>query len=205
MKAWSQFFRDVLPDVMGCPEPSMELALLRAAREFFAGAHVWTVWLDNTMKIAGITEYDIELERNCELVKVLRATLGDRRIDITTPDSLPDDWQINPTARAECIFTSDGKTITLLPSNATGLLRVQAVLKPSNAAVGIEDYLFDRYVEPIATGAKARLMLQPGKPYSNPAYGSVLDGQFRDAISGILIQRFRAFSKAFPRARIQTY
>lgn len=206
MKAWSEFYRDVLPEVTGCPEPSMNLALLRTAQQFFSRAHVWTVWLDNTTTIADATEYDIELEPGSELVKMKRATLDGRPIRLTTPDSLPDDWKTNSAGIDTCVFTTDNKTITLLPANAAGLiLRVEATLKPSNTATGVEDSYFDQYVDIIAMGAKARLMQQQGMSFSNPVRGLDLERQFDDAVSSLAIRKFRAFSAALPRGQVRTF
>lgn len=206
MKTWPAFYRDVLPEVLGCTDPGMDLALLRAAQRLFGRAHVWTVWLDNTSTASGATEYDIELEPGSELVKLQRATLDGRPIRLTTPESLPDDWKTSSAGIDACVFTRDSKTITLLPANTAGLvLRVEATLKPSNTATGIEDHFFDQYVEIIATGAKAGLMQQMGHPFSNPARAMDLERRFDDAVGGLAIRSFRAFSSALPRGRANTF
>lgn len=206
MKTWDQFLKDVLPDVAGCPEPVAEHAILRAAQQFCAAAHVWKLWLDNVATLATSTDYDIALEPNSELVKLERATLDGRDITITTTESLPSDWKTNTAGIANCLFTQNRKTMTLLPAQAAGLiLRVEAVLKPSNAATGIDDAIFDQYVETIAMGAKARLMKQAGKPYSNPVAGFALETQFMNALAGVDFQRWRGASSARPRSRLQTF
>lgn len=206
MKKWDQFFPDLLIDLPGCPNPTVERALVRAAQQFFSGAHVWKIWLDSTTTAANTTQYDLALDPNAELVRLERATLDGRPIAITTPDTLPADWQTNTAGIADCIFTTDRKTITLLPAKAAGLvLRVEATLKPANSATGIEDYLFDQYADTIAMGAKARLMQQPDKPYTHVTDGLNFEQRFIAAISSIDFQRGRAFSSALPRARVRTF
>ena len=206
MKKWDQFFPDLLIDLPGCPNPTIEHALLRAAQQFFSGAHVWKIWLDNTATSLNVTQYDIALEPNSELVRLERATLDGRPIGIKVPESLPADWQTNTAGIADCIFTSDRKTLFLLPAKAAGLiLRVEATLKPANSATGIEDDLFDQYADTIAMGAKARLMQQLGKPYTNMTDGATYEQRFMTAIKTIEFQRFRAFSSTSPRARVKTF
>lgn len=205
MKTWSEFYPDVLPSVMGCPSPVMDHNLRRSAQAFFERCHVWTQWLDDT-RTSGAQEYDIALENQSELVKLQRATLAGRPILVTTPDALPDDWQSYPQGIGDCVFTRDRRTFTLLPWTSTGqVLRIEATLKPSNAAAGIRDDFFDLYVEPIAIGAKARIKALVGTEFYDPAAAQVLHDDFTRRVNTIEIQKFRGFSSSRPRARIKTF
>lgn len=205
MKKWDSFYPDVLPSVMGCPDPVMNQALLRASQEFFRRTHVWTLWLD-TIRTAGLAEYDIPLENNTEMVKLQRATLQGRQIPITAPEALPADWQTSPSGLRSCIFTRDRKVLTLLPITSTAeLLRIEASLQPSNSAIGISDEFFDLYVETIAYGAKARILRLPGTEFHNPQYAMDCEEMFKQAIGTISIQQYRAFSSAAPRQKIKTF
>lgn len=205
MKTWDQFLRDVLPDVPGCPEPVAEHAIMRAAQEFCAGAMVWTVWLDNVTTRADATEYDIELEPASDLAQLMRATLDGRDIDITTAASLPSDWKTNTAGISTCLHTQDRKTMILLPAQAAGMiLRVEAALKPADDAQGVEDHVFE-YVETIAMGAKARLMKQADKPYTNPTLALVHESDFKLAINRVGLKAMRGFSGAMPRGRAKTF
>lgn len=207
MKAWSLFYPDVLPSVIGCPAPMLDHALLRAAQSFFTKSQVWKLWLDNVTTTLGVTDYDLELESNSELVKLERATLDGRPITVTTPEVLPADWQTSQLRISDCIFTVDRKTVTLLPTPTTAglVLRIEAVLKPSNAATGIEDYLFDNYNDTIATVATAELLKKPGMPWTNMVLGQEIANLANDKVSAIAFQKWRAFSAALPRARVRTF
>ena len=204
---WSQFFRDILPEVPGCPDPVIEHALLRAAQEFFERTALWTAWLDNTMTLPGIVDYDIELPKDAELVRIERATLDGRDIDITTPESLPSDWQTYQGAGlSDCIFTRDLFTLTVLPrARARSLLRVEAIVKPSDKATGVEDFLFRRFNETIAIGAKSRLMLMADKPWSKPNEGLRFEAMFNAEVQSLHFRRLRGFSSARPRRAIKTF
>jgi len=76
MKTWAAFLKDVRPSAPGIPEPRLEHAVLRAAQDFCDRTRAWKVELDPTTTRAGAVEYDLELERNVELVRIESATLN---------------------------------------------------------------------------------------------------------------------------------
>lgn len=201
MKTWDQFFRDVLPDVPGCPEPVAEHAILRAAQEFFQTTRAWNVWLDDVTTLGVVTAYDLNLEPNSELVRMEAATLDGVEIALARIQGMPANWRTTSPSVRTCVFTSDSKTVQLLPVKAAGMkLAIQASLKPSNNAPGINDDLFDLYVENIAMGAKARLMMQPGKDYSNPKGATDSYALFMDGINTIKTRLWRGTAATRPRA-----
>ena len=197
MKTWQEFMPDILPDVYGCPDPTVVLALRRTARQFFEQAHIWRLWLDPVRINAGVLNHDLDLAPHADLVKLERATLNGREIDVVSSGVLSADWQTNFAWRAPCVFTEDRVTFNYLPAQTTGdIVQVEVILKPSNDAAGIDDIFFDQYVETLAMGAKARLMQQPQKSYSNPALGMELERRFNDAITDLNIRRAHGFSAA---------
>lgn len=205
MKVWSAFYSDVLPSVIGCPGPVLDHNLLRAAQDFFQRCHVWTQWLDN-INTVGIADYDLLLEPSSELVKLQRATLNGRTIEVTSPEALNADWQTSPGSVRSCVFTRDRKTLTLFPASSLDqLLRIEAALKPSNDATGVRDDFYDLYCEVIANGAKARIKRLSGTDFYNPAQAMECDEMVKEAIGRLNIQRFRAFSSAAPRRKIKTF
>jgi len=206
MQTWDQFYPDVLPSVMGCPNPMVDRALLRAAQVFCSKTQVWKVWLADIATLALATEYVAVLPTTSELVKLERATLDGRPIIITAPEILPADWQTNPSGISDCIFTIDRKTITLLPAKPAGLLlRIEAVLKPSNTALGVEDHLFDQYSGTIAMLATAELLKLPDRPWGNPVYGQEMASLANEQMATISFQKLRAFASAIQRARINFF
>jgi hypothetical protein len=206
MKAWSNFLKDVLVHVPGCPEPVAEHALLRAAQEFFETTRVWKLWLDDILTVATITEYEMSLEPKSELVRLERATLAGRPIRVRSEDELPDDWRTYTGGILDGVHTSDRKNLVLLPAQLTGLaLKVEVSLKPSNAATGVEDRIFDLYVRQIAAGAVAELKAHTEKTYSDGNGAGVWRGRFEEHMGATDIQRFRGFSSARPRRPVKTF
>jgi hypothetical protein len=141
-----------------------------------------------------------------ELVRLERATLNGRPIRVRTVDELPADWKTYTNGIEDGVHTSDRKTLVLLPAQAADLVvKVEASMKPSNAATGVEDYLFDQYVVQIAAGAVAALKEHADKTYSDQTGAMVWRGKFEHHMGVADYQRHRGFSSARPRARLKTF
>jgi len=145
MKTWAAFLKDVRPSAPGIPEPRLEHAVLRAAQDFCDRTRAWKVELDPTTTRAGAVEYDLELERNVELVRIESATLNGIPFAVWRDGDLP---------RSRYVYTPDSKTLMFgEPMEAGARLVLTCTVKPGNAAAGIDDALFDRYVTLIALKA----------------------------------------------------
>jgi hypothetical protein len=190
---WDDFFSDLLPDVNGCPSPSAELALLRSAQEFFERTGVW-VAVFNVNVTANVVEYPLPFPTDAELVKIERATYLGRDISVTAESQLPSDWRLNSQSLANCIHTSNKKTVNLLPVPVVaGSLNLDVILRPARSATGIND-VFSCYAEAIAHGAKVRLMSQKDKPYTNLSMVPYYEEKFNSSINAVCINKMRGFS-----------
>lgn len=201
MKLWDQFYPDVVPDVLGVPEPTMDRALLRAAQRFLEQTEVWRQWLDDTTT-NGDFEHDIELESKSEVVAIKQAVLAGREIRVYAPDDLPATWRTSGEGVEVGVCTFNGKTVQLVPLQSAGqVLSIEATLKPSNAATGVPDDVFDRYSLQIAQGAKALLLAQPGKTWSDLKLAAVFAGLFDSDINRIAAAHIHGLSSAPRRVR----
>ena len=149
MKTWEAFFQDVLPFIeAGIPEPMVERQLLRAAQQFCQKTRAWRVELD-PVRTTGQAAYDIDLPVATELVRIEGATLDGHSIAI---------WRADSEGCGQYVYTPDGKSVVFKRApEADSNLVLDVTLKPGEKAIGIEDSLYDRYLETIALGAIARL------------------------------------------------
>lgn len=206
MKAWSNFLKDVLVHVPGCPEPVAEHAIKRAAQEFLGTTRLWKKWLTDLTTVTGATEYELFLEDKSELVRLERATLNGRPIRVRTEDELPGDWQTYPACLEDGVHTNDRKTVILLPPKEDGMvLKIEASMRPADDATGIEDHLFQVYSLQIAAGAIADLKGHTGKTYTDSAGVLVWRDRFDGHMNQADYQRSRGFSSARPRPQIKTF
>ena len=195
MTPWANFMDHLLPDVPGCVPAMAVIALRHAAREFCERTKVWDVWLDPQSTCADAVEYDFEIDRTQEVVKLLQATLAGAPLAILSVNDLPADWNEG----GHCprgIFTQDRRTFNLLPKMADGLeIRTRVALKPSMTATGVEDSIFSQYAEDICTGAKARLMFSPKKPYTDNALALLHRDTFGGRCDAVARQVEKSFSR----------
>ena len=156
MSEWADFLKDVRPSAPGIPLPVVEHAVKRAAQKFCKDTRAWIVELDRTRTREGVTSYDMELDQGVELVRLKGAKLNG------VPYAV---WRAGeePCGR-RYVYTGDGKTIRFSEPVEAGLsLVLTCAVKPSNSATGIDNAIFDRYVEEIALLAVSKLTGDPNK------------------------------------------
>jgi hypothetical protein len=201
MKAWSNWFTDLLPQLPGCPDPQIEHELLRASQEFFARSRAWQVIQAPVAITANQTTLDIApSDSGQEMVRVEGAWLDGTRLKVygvgDMDAAFTDDWQTHTGSTATLVQITPG-TVLLYPipvaASSTGL-KLRLSVKPSEAATGIPDDMFVKYRDALASGAKARLMLQAGKKWSHPDLGTINAAVFDAAINTAAIAAARSFS-----------
>lgn len=193
MRTWDLFFPDLLPTVPGCPEPVAEHALRRAAQDFCALTFAWRVKLDPIETENGVDEYDLPLERNTELVRIEIARLAGRDIAVATQNDVN-----RNRAHVGCY---DGKLVIVNPlPTSVQTLELTCTLKPGNAAIGTEDFLYDEYAAAIALGAAAALKAHRLKTYSDPAQAQADRAEFEAKCARVKLKLWRGNARNTPRA-----
>lgn len=197
MASYEAFLSRVLPDVTGCPELVALQAIKDAAIEFCEKSHVYQQDLDPMTAIKAISEYDLEAPTGYVVARVMSAWFNNEKLEPAAPDMLrvPDAYRLTAgQSQPKFYFQKTAKTVTLLPvpdQNTPSAITIRAALKPSRISESVDDEIYEEYAEVIAHGAKYRLMLSPGKSYSNQANAAVEKGLFE---SGINKARARANS-----------
>lgn len=192
MKAWSSFYPFVLPDVTGCAYPTLDNALMLAAREFCERTLVWQIDTDTVSTEIDEPEYTFDIGRDQEVIVFKAATLDSDDLPVIAEGDLPSDWRANRTSQPNCAFTLDRLTFTIVPTPAAVYdLTTTLIVRPSLTAAGVEDRIFNQYARQISYGAKAMLMLANDKPYSNLQLAAANRALFDQAISKAAITHQR--------------
>ena len=140
-----RFLPHVRPYVPGCSNDWINRAVLNAATRFCVRSRIWQQETEHELAVDGET------------------------ITLTIPDdSAVDSVNVSDEYRARADYTLSGKVITFDDafSSATDIT-VVAFLKPDREADSLNDTLCDNWFEGIEAGAKAELMMMPGKPWTN--------------------------------------
>lgn len=152
--------------------------------------------------------YPITLPTGTAIVKAVQAWLNDNPIDPISQDDLDNEfnntsfgwvgvnWRTDVNLPTRFYFPDDTTVGLLLAPNATGNLRINVALKPTRASSTFPSWIFERYVDAIAHGAKARLMLEPKKPWSDPQTGAWHRNEFIGWIGDARIIAARAATRA---------
>lgn len=182
MRDWADFFPDVLPAVeLGTPEPTVVHQLRRAAQDFCHRTRAWRVTLEPIITVDGQSEYAIPLPEQTTLVRVEGADLLGHGSLVLWRQGQGD---------GQYLMTPDARRVRLHRPVAANLgLLLDVTLKPGDAAMGVDDAVFD-YSEVIALGAVARLRGDP-----------VLRGDFNARCETINVEVWRGRAAVRPRVR----
>lgn len=204
MKTWSAFYPDVLSELPGAPFPVVDNWLRNAAIEFCERSKAYVVDLTAVDAVANQMAYTIPLATDTELVEVRSALFSGDKI---TPQSAAyletkyGDWMAQVGTPGH-YTQQDTLSVLLVPAPAsaeTGAIKIKAAIKPGIAATGVEDWLFSQWRMALAAGAKAKMMVMDGQPWSNPNLAAFNLGQFEDAITKAQVRASGGLVRSRPR------
>ena len=189
------FFPYVLPDVIGCPDPVVSQAVVAAANEFCRETLCWTEMPLPLPLVDGISDYTVSAPDQAMAVTVRDVWLGSARLEPVSMPALQQrmpDW---PTARATrpiCYNAAiERGSIRVFPTPMEPggqALVLRASYAPAMSATVLPDFLGQRFMEVIALGAKARLLMIPGMPWANVRLASEYRTQFEASITKTKIE-----------------
>lgn len=193
MASWSDWLPDILPVVPECPIPVIEHELRRAAQIFFRKTKAWPAFLP---AIAIYADQDLvtldTADDQVAIVSVEEAWLDGRGLAIVAPAEAAklwgSEWQ-DATGTPTSIVQMTPMQVRLYPvpteAAITGL-STRIAARPSDDATTLPDDLAERYVDELAAGAKYRLMLYPGKTWTNPDMAAINKSLFDQAIDATI-------------------
>lgn len=187
MKPLADFLPEVMPSVAGCPVPLIINAVRNAAIEFLkdTGLSEQAVSIPLT---AGLASYVIPVAAGTVAQSFVRGVVdGAYSVTATNPVSLHDnnaDWRNEAGNVPNRAFIEGGLlTVTPIPSAEGATLSAVFTTAPARAAIEVDDFLLEDWIEGIASGALSRLMALPGYPWANPELVAYHKGKFETAKS----------------------
>ena len=174
---YSDLINEVLPHLAADPsDPVTENAIKRAVIEFCRESWIWRFLPDPQNVRSGLLEYDLEPPSCADIAAVIDVEYN--KVPLT-PKSLVwlnkeiPGWRT--TRAAVKHYTQiDTEQLILAPlpaDNITNGLAMTLALQPSQSAACFPKWIANQYIYPIAEGAVAKLMLMPGKPWTDLATG----------------------------------
>lgn len=204
MKAWSYWLPDLMPHVPGCPQVLAEHELRRSAQAFFIQTRAWKVTESASLPVAaGQDEVTIApSDAGQDLVRMEAAWFDGVKLTPSTATQLDadygDDWSVHTGTPDRYIQDTPG-VLRLYPipmAAATTGLKVRLSVAPSESSTGIPDEMAVRFRDEIHVGAKSRLMLYPGKPWTNLEMAAVYGQAFNNMVAIATTAAARSFGAA---------
>jgi hypothetical protein len=198
--AWSTIHPLILPDLPGCPTPTVDSALAAAAEEFCARTHIWRETLDFEYAVKNVADYT--LGATAVIETVLWAVLDGDVLQHIDPRYI-DKRRLTDVAKPTSFWVVNDTDVRLMPiPDDKYRMDITVAIKPSRTATGIEDWIYESYVDPIVSGAVWRLARVPGKEWTNPETAAyhhrlfergIVDARVRDHRNTTLRVAQRAF------------
>lgn len=185
MIRWNKAADLLLPELTDCPWPMAENRLILAAREFFTKSGAWRHTLEPFYSYANINEYEAADIPDAEIVRLILGFYDGRELDPLTPDQ----WERVSADQGEVVgqpkYMSYSDELILVhpaPGSDGKEMRATVTLRPQLNAKGLEDQLWNDYIEVIVEGAKQRLYLSQGKPYTEPKLAAAAGARFKEGL-----------------------
>jgi hypothetical protein len=201
------FLPAIWPYAPGCPNITAFAAIRLAAIEFCERTKLWR-WEDDFDILANDAEA-ITTPYGSVLHEIDKVLFNGNELERKTPSWLDDfepGWRTNSITSElpQYVTQTELNTIRLVPS-ADGHVNIYVWLKPSADAKQLPDFLSDQYREIIAAGALARLLSQPGQPYSNPTLGAGYAALFEAKVTDMLGRAVKGQQRAPRRTRASMF
>lgn len=202
MAVYEDFLSRVIPDVAGCPEPVAIQAIKDAVIEFCSKSSAYQQDLDAISLIANTSEYDLDAPTGYRVSRLMKVWRGDTELHPASPDMIrvPDAYKRSEgSAPPRFYFQKTSLTISFLDvpkvSERSAII-IRAALCPTRDSTSVDDEIYELWAEEIAHGAKHRLMLVPGKTYSNPQSSAVEKGFFDAGVNKATLQASRGYVRS---------
>ena len=193
MKTWDQFWPFVLPEVIGCPNPTVNFALAQAAREFCQRTSAWREWSDTFTATGLVQRFDFDLPSQTELVAAKRCSVNGEDVQVLGSLNLPPDWsQTGTTFCGEALIHISMAEYMLYPLPTAGdVVAIEVAVKPTLAATGVGDDVYTKYAETVAKGALYRLLSSTRKPWTDLASAVIARTAFEAGVHQAANEGFR--------------
>lgn len=182
---YESFLPHVLPYVPNCFEEQAIVAIRNTCIDFCRDTQVLQLDIDAISTVAGEGTYGIDVPLGYVLGQVMALYYVGKRLERKSQLELERlysrDWQsLLGTPQVFTQFNQDEVTVALKPDSATkNALTGRVSLVPTRLSTKIDGVLFERFLDDIAAGSLARLLLTPEQPYTDVRSAAAYAAKFK--------------------------
>lgn len=211
--SYEVFLPEVMPYVHDVPEVVAVQAIRNACIQFCEETHYLQENLDAMNGVENVGDYDLDAnDSNYKVVEIMQAYYGDQ---LLIPKAQEELNQIYRTSNWEDLkgnpyyyFRPRASVIRLVTKpiiTEVNKLKVKAAIAPKRSSTMVDDEIFERFLEYIAHGARARLYNTPNQPYYDPKTAMEYTKRFNDEMAEVRTRVYKGLTRAAARIEFQRF
>ena len=211
--SYEVFLPEVMPYVHDVPEIVAVQAIRNACIQFCEETHYLQESLDPMTGQENVGDYDLEAnDSNYKVVEIMQAWYGDQ---LLIPKAQEELNQIYRTSNWEDLkgnpyyyFRPRASVMRLVTKpiiTEQNKLKVKAAIAPKRSSTSVDEELFERFLEYIAHGARARLYNTPNQPYYDPKTAMEYTKRFNDEMAEVRTRVYKGLTRAAARVEFQRF
>jgi hypothetical protein len=183
----SDLIHFLAPELPGCPDAVIKQHLVQAAIEFCTETLAWQEIQEPTIVVDRQNLLDVDAPRDARIVTVRDIWANSRKLRPVTMaqlfEAIPN-WQTAQGSEPTYYNASaDWRSISIFPIPVEAnraKLTMRVAYTPTLTATTLPDEICTKYLDGLTGGTKARLMVMPGKTWTNTQMAIVYRTQFTD-------------------------
>lgn len=180
----SEIVRDVMAFLPQAPDWDVEHRAKQVLNDFCKRSLVWQQQSNTLLTtVAGQASYSTGLESTVDLVRVISAWVGDDEIDVTVPGEQEDEGPAKRDAKWTVGNDRNSFILSPLPESGGVVVAGTIALATSRDATHIPAVVWNEWRDEIGCGIKAHMMMQVGKPWTNPAQAQAHMREYEDGVA----------------------
>jgi len=201
--AYDLFLPEVMQFVKDVPEVVALNAIRNSCIEFCQETRYIQENLDPMTGVSGIGTYDLEPDGTYKIADIVEAWYGDAFL---VPRSIEQLTQIYRTTNWNTLggnpyyyFRPSSQEVRLVPYpqvTETNKIKLRVALKPSRSSTTVREEIYERFLEDIAYGARARLYNTPNQPYYDLRTSLEYLKRFNDVMADVRTQVNKGLTRA---------
>ena len=211
--SYELFLPEVMPYVHDVPEIVAVQAIRNACIEFCEKTHYLQENLDPITGINGVGLYDLDAnDSNYKVVEIMQAYYGDQLLIPKAQEELnqiyrTSNWE-NLSGNPYYYFRTRESEIRLVTKpilTEANKLNVKAAIAPKRASTTVDDEMYERFLEYISFGARARLYNTPNQPYYDSKTSMEYTKRFYDAIAEVRTRVYKGLTRTAVNVEFQRF
>ncbi len=204
---YERYLSEVRGEIETCPEVIALNAIRNTVIDFCQKTTVWRMDLSAISVSINVADYDISIDSDTVVAGInwgyLTDSVGEElRLGVTSEDTLDNGsvksvklWRTK-TGTPHHIYLNNPTSLRLvnIPEEAYTLY-AGIWAKPSRESYDAPDYIYEKYLEAIAAGAKARILSMTTRPWFNASAAVAEKNEYRARCSSALIDSTKSHTR----------